>query len=266
MAVYMYFHLRLHSFWTNLSKLPTVFPDGVPLDVRVYPWILTTLVYSYVGHMKPYTPPYARLLKLTSVLSAWFMVPLTVAVFWFRYISARDAIGNLWLLLMVSVGMYFCLTTFRLARESLGFPWRTKVLYQAIPSTNSVHSRRLPWPRLRELLVTLLVAACGYLLSHMAITTPDWGLGERPLALLRLVPNLQNAQLSTRTQEYFQGREDRDRQTIAVVGVQMRGRNLRYVNCRGAFMAGGDLGKADLRQAHLERADLRVVNLRGAFV
>jgi uncharacterized protein YjbI with pentapeptide repeats len=31
-------------------------------------------------------------------------------------------------------------------------------------------------------------------------------------------------------------------------------------------MAGGDLGKADLRQAHLERADLRVVNLRGAFV
>jgi hypothetical protein len=35
---FIYFHLSLQRVWEMLADLPAVFPDGVPLDKRAYPW------------------------------------------------------------------------------------------------------------------------------------------------------------------------------------------------------------------------------------
>jgi hypothetical protein len=44
LAVYFYFHLYLQRLWSDLASLPAVFPDGVALDRKAYPWLLNGLV------------------------------------------------------------------------------------------------------------------------------------------------------------------------------------------------------------------------------
>jgi hypothetical protein len=43
-AVYCYLHFYLLRLWRTLATLPAVFPDGVALDDKSDPWLLTNLV------------------------------------------------------------------------------------------------------------------------------------------------------------------------------------------------------------------------------
>ena len=43
-AVYCYLHFYLQRLWRTLATLPAIFPDGVALDDKTDPWLLTNLV------------------------------------------------------------------------------------------------------------------------------------------------------------------------------------------------------------------------------
>ena len=49
LSVYLYLHLMLQHLWKLLATLPAVFPDGVPLDEKAYPWLLTGLVRMHTS-------------------------------------------------------------------------------------------------------------------------------------------------------------------------------------------------------------------------
>jgi len=52
LSLYGWLHLYLQRLWKGLSELPAIFPDGKPLDEKVYPWLLNGFVRSHVALLK----------------------------------------------------------------------------------------------------------------------------------------------------------------------------------------------------------------------
>ncbi len=93
-VLYMYLHLHLQRLWERLADLPAVFPDGRSLGKRAYPWLLTGLVYSYNPYLKNRRPPLSRLQTAISLLVTWWLMPLTILLFWTRYLRRHEWIGT----------------------------------------------------------------------------------------------------------------------------------------------------------------------------
>jgi uncharacterized protein YjbI with pentapeptide repeats len=92
-VIYVYYHLHLQGVWEGLGRLPAVFPDGQPLDRRVYLWFLSSFVRKYSVRFRDVPDDRSRLLGLqrwVSLLLIWWVVPLTLAFFWARYLAAHD--------------------------------------------------------------------------------------------------------------------------------------------------------------------------------
>ena len=69
-AVYCYLHFYLQRLWRTLATLPAVFPDGIALDDKTDPWLLTNLVRTDfdAATSKP-LPPLTRLENLLSIVA-----------------------------------------------------------------------------------------------------------------------------------------------------------------------------------------------------
>jgi hypothetical protein len=66
-ALYCYLHFYLQRLWRTLATLPAIFPDGVVLDDKSDPWLLTNLVRTEFTLLRPSAPPLARLENLLAV-------------------------------------------------------------------------------------------------------------------------------------------------------------------------------------------------------
>ena len=89
LAAYVYFHLYLHGLWSRLAELPAVFPDGRPLDQRAYPWLLTSLVRPHFERLKDERVLFSREKVWLSILLAWWVVPVTIYLFWAQALAAH---------------------------------------------------------------------------------------------------------------------------------------------------------------------------------
>jgi hypothetical protein len=70
-GIYVYFHLYLQRLWEALADLPAVFADGVSIDRKVDPWLLTGLIRRHVRRLRAERSTFARLQTVITVLSAW---------------------------------------------------------------------------------------------------------------------------------------------------------------------------------------------------
>ena len=89
-AVYFYFHLYLQRLWSDLASLPAVFPDGVALDRKAYPWLLNGLVRKHFKKLELAQRPLTRVENVVSILLAWWVVPFTLLAFWLRFLPRHD--------------------------------------------------------------------------------------------------------------------------------------------------------------------------------
>lgn len=118
-AVYCYFHFYLQRLWRTLATLPAVFPDGVAVDDKTDPWLLTNLVRAYFARLRRDAPPLARLENLLAVVLAWWLVPITLLALWARYLPAHGWRGTTWLVLLIGLTILFGRHTYWLARTAL---------------------------------------------------------------------------------------------------------------------------------------------------
>ena len=72
--------LYLQRLWESLAKLPAVFPDGTPLDEKVYPWLPNSLVSSHFVLLREQRPVLSGLQSLISIALAYWFVPLTLVM------------------------------------------------------------------------------------------------------------------------------------------------------------------------------------------
>jgi uncharacterized protein YjbI with pentapeptide repeats len=90
LGLYLYFHFYLERIWEGLAGLPAIFPDGRRLDQIEYPWMLNGLIRAHFKHLKKRRPITSYLQNFLTILLAWWIVPITLAAFWIRYLPKHD--------------------------------------------------------------------------------------------------------------------------------------------------------------------------------
>jgi uncharacterized protein YjbI with pentapeptide repeats len=279
LAIYFYFHLNMQRLWEALADLPAVFPDGRSLDKRADPWLLNGLVSAHFVRLRRERPPLSRVQEWLSILLAWWAVPLTLFVFWGRFLPRHDWFGTSLHIGLLAVAIGFGWMSYRLACRTLRGARRTPFRWTQAWK----HGRTLM--RIAGILGTCGVGVGFYFVSLIAIEDipPD----RKRFVIDRLVPetysstNLVPRILRTvgfRTYLYlveedlsikpanWTGSEEQYRM---VKGANLDGANMQYANAASSFLANAtlrttNLREADLSFANLTNANLGSVNLYGA--
>lgn len=119
-AVYCYFHFYLQRLWRTLATLPAVFPEGVALDDKTDPWLLTNLVRADFKQLRKNAPPLTRLENLLTIMLAWWLVPLTLLALWARYLPAHYWLGTTWLVALIGITAFSAATAIGLPARRYG--------------------------------------------------------------------------------------------------------------------------------------------------
>lgn len=56
LAFHLYFILNLQRYEELISDLPSIFPDGVPLHLKIYPWLFSSLIPLARARMRQFGP------------------------------------------------------------------------------------------------------------------------------------------------------------------------------------------------------------------
>ena len=247
-GLFVYLHLYLQRLWEGLSKLPAIFEDGKRLDERAYPWLLNGLVRRHFEKLKKGRSLMAHLEEYASIFLAWWVLPLTLGAFWYRYLWKHDWTGTFLhvglIVLSVTGAILFYRSHARTLRgsERITFPW-------------------LRFYRDRRTYQTLAVAVVGIALvfgsfgaiEGLVFTDND---GNAPCWARA---DLREAQLSIKPANYWS--LDPAVRDSAVMGANLKDADLRYARLGSAFLVNADLRYTDLRQSWLLSANLTGADL-----
>lgn len=261
-CLYAYFHLYLKNFWTALATLPSIFPDGRRLDQRAYPWLVTNLVRHYVPSHSADRPKKFQLDRILSVIASWWMVPVTIVLFWAWYLGMHRCWGS-----FIQISAFFTATVL-----GLSFYWRTKRILRGLErptfGTDSAAGADPGNPTLGLLLeslgfvVVVLVATVSFFLIHNCMYA-SWckhtGIVERWLRT-----DVPNRELSRKTESWYTLKNPADLARSPVKAADLSEQDLRYADAAGAFLLNANLTKALLQHANLSGADLRGADLTNA--
>jgi len=286
LALYLYLHLQLLDLWQEVAALPAVFPDGKAISQKISPWLLAVLVRSFSrAHRWDRSP---RLLaRGISLVLTWWIAPLTLAVFWLRYIPRHDLIGSIVQVALIGLGSFLGVWSHQRTLEILShgrrhfsftaalvagtivFAGGLMVSYGAIAGINEwAEASRTPSG----------AAARSAILRPLRTAVPEVldALGERAFADMKdatvserpsdwsLAPA---PQITSRVGDLPLTRDaPADDVLRGVVGANLQGKDLKYANARGAFLARADLSNANLRGADLSYAYLQQADLEGTHL
>lgn len=272
LCVYFYLHFYLQKLWEELGSLPAIFPDGRPLHSKIDPWLLNDLVRAHLPKLSADRPFLSYLQLWISVLLAWWVVPITMFLFWGRYLPRHERSGTTFHVVLLAISVAAALRLYWLAVATMRGAERGPFRFSRLSAKS------------RGYQAAALVVAVGLLFGIVS-----WGaiMGEpsdapilgiplvhhsfrgestepatwipRLMALVGYFPfaNLADSEISQKRPTW--SKNDKDLESVA--GARLRGANLRYAAAPRAFLAGADLTEADLSYAYLEVADLTDVNL-----
>lgn len=274
LCVYFYLHFYLQKLWEEFGSLPAIFRDGRRLHERSDPWLLNDLVRAHVRLLRPGRPFLSYFQQFVSIVLAWWVVPVTLLVFWVRYLPRHDFYWTTWQVVLLAVSITAAVFLYRLAATTLRGADRQPFSWKGARKSFRVY---------RVVATTLATGAVFMLVSVGAIRgnppgrqawwdgryggAPNWV----PWAMAHVgdfcspFANLDFADVSTKPPNW-QGKSDCELDLVKgaelsyTTRFRLRRRaDLRYADAYGAFLA-----KANLSGAHLEGADLRYSDLRQA--
>lgn len=290
-GIYFYFHLYLQKLWDEMGSLPAIFPDGRPLQAKADPWLLSDLVRSHVPRLMKDRPFLSYLQKWISIALAWGLVPLTLTLFWARYLPRHDMVGTTLHCVLMAVCITGAVFLYLLASATLrGDPRRPFVWKAALRELRA-------W---RPTVVAALSAIAFIWVSLSAVDGVRLGVAGRdwwpaaevsPISKFspwRWVPaamgkigyapfaDLRGANLAAKenspTENSNAEKGDVEKADVpkgevnkdsaapnSASGLQLNGVDLRFADMRGSHLQG-----TILTGARLEWADLLKANLAGA--
>jgi uncharacterized protein YjbI with pentapeptide repeats len=267
LGAYLYFHFYLQNLWEELSILPAVFPDGRPLFAKSDPWLLNDMVRAYLPHLTRNRPFISYLEEVVSIVLAWWFVPFTFILFWFRYLTRQDWKGTI---------LHIVLTAFNfMAATSLRALAQRTLQGHRSPPFSLRNSKQLlaggPIAAGATVAFILLCVSSGTINGDDSVTglsPKTWipkamrVLGYRPFA------DFTEKDVSTKPPNWT-GKDPS--QVDLVKGASLRGSSLRYLDARRSFLVNADMVRTDLRSANLsganlEHADLDSSDLRRADI
>jgi len=266
LCLYFYFHFYLQKLWEELGSLPAVFPDGRLLHNRTDPWLLNDLVRSHFAKLKDGRPFLSYFQAWVSVVLAWWLVTVTLFLFWGRYLRRHDLFWTLFHALILAFSIIAAVRLYRLATRTLrgekrlAFTWK-----DAFKRRNIYSGILIPMILASELIVISLGAIFGIPFGEKGSfdgrSPRTWiplfmdGINYSPFADLR------NADVSLKPADW---RGKNDEELDYVKGAAIDGANLSYAQGSNAFLVKAQLRRSDLHGADLNFSDLRKSSLEGA--
>jgi len=260
---YLLFHFHLLQLWESVQELPAIFPNGDLLG-EGQPAIIVGLLRTHFRWMNP-DPSATRFIeRALAVLLAYGVVPITLLLFWARYLSRQEIHGTILQLALTVVASGIALyASTKVGRPAEG--WETERIWRQrfaakIRAINPVKTAAV-------LGGVLLFLSAGTIAGapHDRARAPRFGaanirrwaptvfawLGYDPYA------ELTEKSLSVRPPS---GSVEDD-QIPSVDGARLNGVRLRYAQAYGVFLANAHLLRSDLEGAFLPQADLRGADL-----
>lgn len=118
-------HIYLSRLWSMIATMPAVFPDGCPLTLKIYPWVVNELAISEFPRM--YNMLAVRFLLFTVL---FFSVPVSLVLFVGRCMILREVPLATWhvglVVLSVFISRHFFYVFKSILRERSNIPstWR----------------------------------------------------------------------------------------------------------------------------------------------
>lgn len=255
-VLYVYFHLQLQRLWEEVSRLPALFPDGQPLDKKTDPWLLLGLTRTHATHLNEDRLPFFWLQRGIAHLVAWWTVPLTLVLFWLRYLPRPDPYGTSLHLLLIVVATGLA----------------TSFYHKAVTTLRADGARPFHWGKalkdervaLPVVFICLIVAPLFGVANWSGVTKPD--LRQADLEGVDLTgeylfdPHLRNGKF---------GEADLSRSDLSgaklhgatLLNAELDSAELDSAKLKGANLSGASLESAELDSAKLHYADLSGVDL-----
>lgn len=274
---YLYFHLyaQVH-LWEHMKDLPSVFPDGNPLNMKLFPSFMVGLGFTPY-FMRRSTPRLSS--KIQSELFefvVWLTVPITLILLWARYLSRHDLLGAVYqgfiIALALVVGIYSTIAHGRTMAEPATLAADTIDLASLRPARNAI---ALIWGSVLFLAILspIVILSAGVVYGVPPEIYDHPITRERAMdfpsdSVLRIVPwllsrlnlhpyaDFAELEVSERPQNWSGTSDD---QIALVRGAKLKHQNLSYADARRSFLV-----KADLRHSWLVGIDLESADLRGA--
>jgi uncharacterized protein YjbI with pentapeptide repeats len=261
LGAHLYVHIYLQRLWQGYARLPAVFPDGMALDQKAYPWLLSSLVQFNVRRLRGRQRLSTCVDHILCVILAWWVVPFTLAMFWLRYLPRHDWAGTIWHILLITIAAAASLVTYRLAQRTL------RQIAHPAPDTY-VGEERSAWGhawrmlfRYRPSRTQVGIAVMLALLSVAAITgAPNRRGGDFPEVVVpeifrglgyRTYADFRNAEVSLKPEGWSLNDE-----LTEVAGATLEDANLQYADGRKSFLVNANLRSADLTGADMKKANL----------
>ena len=276
LCLFLYLHVYMQRLWEALATQPARFRDGSPLDERAYPWLVIGLVRAHFKRLRAERPPLSRLQTGFTLALAYWTLPLTLFLFWARYLPRQEWSGTLFhiLLLSASIGLAFLFS--HLTQQTL----RAKRSRPALTIFRDILAERgwlaafkaLILGPLAPFAVALVTGGLMVSLSSGSIGGTRGSEGSRfqvgvPKILgtvgISAFASFGPAEVSIKPAGWEEGDDAR---VSLVKGAPLTSQSLRYLDARGAFLVKAEMAGADLTWADLGLANLRQANLREAIL
>ena len=103
LCISLYFHFYLQRLLEEVASLPAVFQDGRPLQAKVDTWLMNEFVHSRLRQENVGRPFLSHIQVWISVLLAWWVVPMTIFLFWARYLRRHEWYGTIFHIVTLTV-------------------------------------------------------------------------------------------------------------------------------------------------------------------
>ena len=260
---YLAFLFQLQRVWDAVLELPAVFPDGRALGSNA-PRIVLGLLRTHFRWMNLDPPSTRAIEKAISVLLAYWIVPVTLLLYWARYLTLQEIHGTILhvVLAMIATGVA-AYATIRIGRPSE--KWTTE------GKSGKGISERLrgmnPLPLTLSLGVVLTIVSAGVFtgVPHDVNRAPQFGTAN----IRRWVPtafswigfdpfaNLTETVISNKPA----GWTGEAGQVSSVKGARLNNTKFRYAQAYGVFLVNAHLWRSDFEGSFLSQADLRGADL-----
>jgi uncharacterized protein YjbI with pentapeptide repeats len=262
-VLYLLFHFHLQQLWDAVQELPAIFPDGHTLGDDE-PSIIVGLLRTHFRWMNPDLSSTRLFERVSAMLLAYGIVPVTLLLFWARYLTRQEIHGTLLQLALaiVAFGMsVYALTKVGRPQErwEIERNWNRQLLAK-VRAINPITVAAV-------LGVFLLFVAAGTIagLPHDRSRAPQfgaanirrwaptlfWWIGYDPYA------DLTEKSLSARPS----GWNVTEEQLASVEGARLNNVKLRYAQAYGIFLANAHMLHSNLQGAFMSQADLRGADL-----
>ena len=262
-VLYVLFHYHLQRLWDSVVELPAIFPDGHTLGDSG-PGIITGLLRTHFRWMNP-DPSSTRLVeKSASLAAAYAIVPMTLALYWVRYLTRQEIHGTILQALLATAATGMALyATLKSGKPQERWAFENTWANRALARIKAIH----PVSVAAGLGVVLLLLSAGVIFGvpHDRARAPQYGLTSirrwAPDAFFWLAydpyPDLTEASISRRPP----GWNGSDAEVASVDGLRANNAKFRYAQGYGAFFANAHLWRADFQGAFLSEADFRSADL-----